>query len=132
MIALTLAALLLAAEPKTASPATGQQFDLVCTGTIQEMRGAEKPETRHYVLDLAAKRWCKTPDCRPSEIKSVTADEIKLGESDPAASTSVLHAISRQTGGYFDSLVIPSIGVSSTAKGTCNKAPFSGFPGAKF
>lgn len=120
-------AALFASSPVSAE--TAQQFDLICQGESQRSPGA-KPEavTRHYRIDLQAKRWCWESCERANEIESVTADRITFYQSPEGEP--MKHAYISRTDGSYSRV---SLGRTFTHdKGTCEVAPFSGLPKPKF
>ena len=122
----------LAATVAVAQQGQRQAFDLVCSGTEKPFGDGEpKPDTRRYTLDLSAKRWCRTSECREAlPIQLVTADEITLTRSERGDLVEHRHFISRISGEYVETVALSSSGSRTT--GTCSRAPFSGFPKAKF
>jgi hypothetical protein len=124
---------LLAAFPARAAQVT--RFDLVCKGAYKVLSSPaeNKTEARRYSIDVAAKRWCRTDECRQAlPIQTVTADQITLRITEPEASIEQRHTISRVTGAYYERVYAKFLGHTSISEGTCERAPFSGFPTAKF
>lgn len=114
------------------------QFDLVCRGQQRDQpTGPSREYERHYRLDLAAKRWC-SDECKSAfPIEAVTLDMITIRSNileSGHKGVDVDHRISRVTGEVTDN-VSSSIGgtlVYQGRKGSCERAPFSGFPPTKF
>jgi hypothetical protein len=73
--AITTLAYLLTATAAQAQPVS--RFDLVCSGEERAMGSGEKTaDSRRYTIDLAAKRWCRTTECKEGlSIEKVTPDE---------------------------------------------------------
>lgn len=114
------------------------QFDLVCSGMQRDQpTGPSRGYQRHYRFDLTAKRWCSDECASAYPIETVTSDMITIRSNilEPGhKGVDVDHRISRVTGEVTDNLS-SSIGgtlLYQGRKGTCEPAPFSGFPPTKF
>jgi hypothetical protein len=119
----TILAAIMLALPGAA--AEQQQFDLICTA---------KKDSVRYRVDLAAKRYC-AGDCRAVRpIVDVSATELVLERHEPAFRTDITSRtiINRSTGGWQTYVDIPGTGVPFSRDGSCEPAPFSGLPTAKF
>ena len=113
-----------------AAPAmAADQFDLVCTGQQRIL-----PSNRwhsyavRYRVDLARMIYCRF-DCKTTETIAA-ADAARITFQLPADGTPAAyldHYVDRTNGRWTYYL-----GGDSDAEGTCQSAPFSGFPAAKF
>ena len=104
-----------------------QRFDLVCTGERTDGRTGEKmAERRRYTIDLASERWCRTSECTAggAEIAEVTAKLISFTSPSPSGFDNLLHYVSLAKGTYVEWMDF----TGTRAAGTCQTAPFSGFP----
>lgn len=108
----------------SAAPASAEQFDLRCRH--------EKGETR-YRVDLVRGEACSGPCDRVWKMGEASTGELKLIDKTPktAGDLDERATVNRITGEYRYSSRIPGLG-SWTESGTCEPAPFSGFPAAKF
>jgi hypothetical protein len=116
-------------------------FNLVCTGTgvtglfqpgsVQIQQKKEEPFTAILRVDLDSKRWC-SGECETTQpIFSVEPTRIifrKDSDSDLQADT--ITFANRESGYYFDRNRVGQF--LSMNIGSCEKAPFSGFPERKF
>jgi hypothetical protein len=114
-------------------PATsGDQFDLVCTGTQTALESLQRsPITRRYHVDLKAGRWCANECPLVKGFAEVRPEHIVFEEAKPAYRgdpSEHLEFVRRDTGNwsYF--------GYGAQADGSCQIAPFTPFPsrGTKF
>jgi hypothetical protein len=95
-------------------------FNLVCSVTATAGTSRAR-STLILRVDLERWRWCIS-ECRTTQpLVSVTETEIWF--------TSSRH-VSRETGRYFDYNALPS--GDFRAEGTCERAPFTGFPQRRF
>ena len=100
--------------------AAADQFDLLCTGRLSDGKAIQ----RHYHVDLNANRWC-VDECTVKPLSEVSSGQIVFVETkeayrgDPARA---LDYVNRTTGqwSFFTSYWM--------GDGTCQPAPFSGFP----
>lgn len=129
-----LAGLAVWAVPVIAVAEQAPRFDLICSGVERPLGEQEtKAEQRRYTIDLAAKRWCRTTECKEGlPIESITADELVLTKSKPGAALEHRHSISRVTGKYAETIFVATVSSGSRSEGTCQRAAFSGFPKAMF
>lgn len=120
-----------------ATPATAaDQFDLVCKGTIKESyQGRERPIEVRYRVDLAAGTYCWWQCKTIATIKAVEPGRLVFQLVGPTLprQTRITETVDRTTGAWIDERDNgdPWEGYSSS-KGTCEPAPFSGFPATKF
>jgi hypothetical protein len=96
---------------------TPQQFDLICKGS---------GDVTHYRVDLAAKKWCWENCASTWPIARVEDERITFKEDD-TPSEKVWNWVSRTTGEWFQGMRSATLGEVSS-HGTCEPAPFSGFP----
>lgn len=100
--------------------AAADQFDLVCKGG---------KETMHYRIDLTSGEYCADKCERILKVQEATAGMITLSETRSALSAAPIgyNQINRLTGEwrwFFQG--------GQNITGKCERAPFSGFPVAKF
>lgn len=123
--------------PAVALGQSGQQFDLVCTGTqttIDAGGSRAERQTQRYRIDLAARRWCQE-DCKAAlKIQEVTPDEITLVDGEMSKTLQGHHrlAISRTSAEVVDEVSMRALNLTMTFNGSCSKKPFSGHPKPKF
>lgn len=110
------------------------QFDLVCKGwTRDRVQGPKQPLEVRYRVDAAAKLWCQA-DCHLVQaIQEITPGMITFRSN--------LLEAGRQSD-FFDQTISRSSGeltdfmagsyIYWERGGTCEPAPFSGFPAGKF
>jgi hypothetical protein len=114
-----------------------QQFDLVCSGTLEShsITGDEsKPYSYRYRFDLAQNKWCEGACKAPRDILRLAPTQITL--ADEKTDTVREHAyrsvtIDRETGRH--SILSTSNSrftgpITMKWEGQCEKQPFSGFP----
>jgi hypothetical protein len=99
------------------------QFDLACSGTVTGVGQT----TRHYRVDLKAGKWCANGDddkCVAKPIAEVAPDLIRFERRDPQypGDTKIIHYVVRTTGHWYERWDVME------TEGTCEPAPFSGFP----
>lgn len=103
---------------------TPQQFDLVCTGTVTSVG---QPTTRRYHVDLQARKWCAGVDqCAVRDIAEIDPDVIWFERHQPTyrGDMKITHYVERTTGKWVWILD------AMDTEGTCEPAPFTGFPTA--
>lgn len=117
-------------------------FNLVCTGTyyLGEMRGLGLPEDRQPFraiirVDLRSQRWC-IDDCQTtSRLLRVSDTLIVFHASEDSAGDNVMTA-NRENGAFLDRMRLNAQGSASAfismRTGTCERAPFTGFPQRRF
>lgn len=111
-------------------------FNLVCTGNettgrMSSNRATDEKTsfTEVYRVDLLNNRWCSDV-CRDTKaIKLVDDTHINLQSGSYAGVESFL-TISRETGDYF--YMFRTNSAFRTRSGSCERAPFTGFPERKF
>ena len=113
--------------------ATTLPFNLVCTGLISESatRFRSKPIRSEYRLDLNQGIFCRDDCDQIQQIFSVTdltitLENVRWGEG---PSTVVQTVINRESGEY-NRLFRSGVG-GFVEVGTCERAPFTGFPERK-
>jgi hypothetical protein len=100
-----------------------EQFDLQCSGSVYD----GGPISRHYRVDLTANKWCANGDngvCATRPIAETDPDLIWF-EKEPRkfpSDVGIIHYVSRLNGKWYWHLGPMEV------EGTCEKAPFSGFP----
>lgn len=115
-------------------------FNLVCTGTYQHVPVASLPMpppaggtpfTIIYRVDLESRRYCADTCTTTEALASVTDTMItfRLYPLGNEASGDV-SSVNRETGMYTSVLIIGSGAIVS--QGTCERAPFTGFPQRRF
>jgi hypothetical protein len=115
--------------------AVASTFNLVCTGTSTiRTFGGENAEgySKEYRIDLGVKKWCEN-DCQAlHDFAAIGPVQLTLAAKpeDLRSGDFTSHQINRQTG--EESLTVTSgrgaAIVILKAAGTCQAAPFSGFP----
>lgn len=158
---LSLALVILLSSPASAQqarrqtpPADPMRFDLICTVTASGVNGTKTDGTsiskmevggtvRHRI-DLRAMRTCFGACSFPRNIMSVTADQIVIGDRryitrsvDQKQYVNSFEVISRHSGNHrIESTFYESEYGGERGKmwadSTCMRAPFSGFPAARF
>jgi hypothetical protein len=127
----------LAMPAMAAAPAV--QFNLNCSGTFSARSlyvDKTEPYSSVYRIDLAAGKWCEA-DCKAlHDIASVQPTQITLTEKKvdtPSEKSQLSNVIDRETGEHRilslyssprDRRMISTL----NWKGSCEPAPFSGFP----
>jgi hypothetical protein len=119
--------------------AVATTFNLVCSGTlatgmIEKGRVRDfksEPFTMIYRVDLASRRWC-TDECEETKpIVSVSDTRIVfLSQDTPELSLRIGASVNRESGEFQHHL--KSGDFSALRQGTCEPAPFTGFPARKF
>lgn len=113
-------------------------FNLVCTGTevvgpmsIALVNSPDAvPYQVTYRIDLSQQRWC-SHECETTRyIASVSEIEIVLETTTPGARPESGVRLNRETGRFLDLLLIGNNAV--LRQGTCEPAPFTGFPARRF
>lgn len=120
-----------------AAVVAGGQFNLDCSGSVERtavMLGAStEPFSTTYRVDLGASRWCSDSCEARSPIARIEPTRILLENKDidtPREREQLLIVIDRRTGAY-KAFAIAGTGASAVAlewTGTCDRAPFTGFP----
>ena len=113
-------------------------FNLVCTGT--EATGklsvglVNSPDAQPYSItfrvDLEHGRWCSHECSTTQRIVSVSDTEIRLETNVPGADDLSAVTLNRETGRFVDLLTIGEN--ARLRQGTCERAPFTGFPQRRF
>ena len=120
-----------------ASAQPQQQFDLVCSGTLESDSLSGKKSNAYsyrYRFDLTANKWCDGECKAPRDILRLAPTQITLADekSDtPSERSFRQETIDRETGRH--SLVSTSSSrllgpMIMKWAGQCEKQPFSGFP----
>lgn len=94
------AAIAIAALAATSAQAAGQQFDLVCTGTVSGA-GERNPQpwSARYAIDIAANAWCEAPCGSPKPFARIEPGRLVLIDmSDRVRDTPEFFAIDRVSG----------------------------------
>lgn len=107
-------------------------FNLACAGTMRSgplglalPEGEGEPFTIVYRIDLDAGRWC-SGECDATEpLAAVASGEIVLREQHHPAGSSVVRFIPG-TGRFTDTVIAGN--TATLRSGTCEIAPFTGFP----
>lgn len=110
--------------------AAPDQFDLVCTGSIQAGTKPAEPWSSRYRVDLRAGRWCFDTCPKVNGIFRADAGEIVLTNRDdrPSGSWVELHTVQRSTGDMVQRIASLDLYI----KATCEPAAFTAIPDTKF
>lgn len=114
-----------------------QQFDLVCTGTRQEqLNGPMASLSQRIRIDLGANQYCYDACDTVLSIAHVTASSIVFvdrQEDTPRRRSSMRAEVNRVTGAYRNLWIeVRPIPTYWDTRTQCERAPFSGFPAARF
>ncbi len=101
--------------------AAAEQFDLVCKS---------KAEVTRYRVDLAAREWC-WEGCTNGTWRIADVTSSRIVFKDEKTDTSVVSNFVDRSSGRYSRFNQSRFGTFSS-QGTCEVAPFSGFPKAKF
>lgn len=127
---------LLAIAPASAA---GQQFDLVCKGTLEVMsfRGTTtEPFESRYRIDLDQSKYCEK-DCRAlfalASVQPGSITFIDKRVDTPSEDSILITQVDRETGTYRGTSTSrtpgrPELTFTMKWAGTCEAQPFSGFP----
>lgn len=109
-------------------------FNLVCSGTsaIRDGKDGEvKAAPYHAVLrvDLPRRRYCLDACRETFPLVAVTPGQIVLQDG-PIFGGTIHHTVDRKTGRYALHVItnLGPRGFENTSTGTCERAPFAGFP----
>ncbi|WP_156447431.1 hypothetical protein [Blastomonas sp. CCH1-A6] len=132
---LQLLAILAFAVPTTAT--APEKFDLKCTGERQfHLESPVEPHSYGFRIDLKSQKWCWEHCDIIFDIAQVHPDRLILAEKHEVlgrVTSHLVNVIDRTNGNHrFRSSVTGSTGNVHTINGTCEPAPFSGFPATKF
>jgi hypothetical protein len=109
-------------------------FNLVCSVTSVS-EGRSTPATIVYRVDLDASRYC-TDDCRQTLSLARTTESDIVFQDGPSPYTGLLNhtRVSRESGNYFSRISgsMGSIEMLIVTTGSCERAPFTGFPARQF
>ena len=133
-----LSTLCLATSPVWAA----EQFDLVCSGTLETVTDVvsglnvkniknQQPWSGRIQVDLDAKQYCFSAECpAASVIFDVAPDKIVFSPINALSGGGEYAEVSRVDGHFRRSFVRNM--VTSTYRATCEKAPFTPFPKTRF
>lgn len=113
-------------------------FNLICTGTYTSGELLARPEETRQVqvtlrVDLARGRWCGGTCETTAPIHRVTDTQITFRyEDNRRLDTDTITTVNRESGEYFDRERFLSFNRYSMTMGTCERAPFTGFPARRF
>lgn len=117
-----------------AAAASGATFNLNCTGTYTWGKMLSKPEqetqiTVTYRVDLDSGRWCSGECKTTAQFYRVTDTQIvfRLSE-DKEVGTDTITTVNRESGEYLDRDRLLFANLVFMTIGTCERAPFTGFP----
>lgn len=117
---------------------SGQQFDLTCSGEVQRRAIGEDgpfvPWTGVIKVDLQAGSFCQDACQMVEQLGRVTPEVIEIGHREATSHTD-LSSVNRRTGQYRRMVTrfeAGGRGTSEIYRGTCEPAPFSGFPETRF
>jgi len=106
-----------------ASAQSADQFDLICTGKSQGYP-ADQSENATYHVDLAAKQWCRG-ECSVQVIERIEPSVIWFKDQPTTSGKGEwIEYVDRVSGKW-----VREMGPWVT-EGTCEPAPFTGFPSA--
>lgn len=123
-----------------ASPAYGvtNQFDLDCKGSFFDGNLSNPfsmkrvfDDSRHYRIDLSAKRWCSGSCETTNEIMEYGTRLLVLEKSENSGAEFFTY-MNRESGEYVVRSRFHAIDKATLAMGKCEPMPFSGFPTLKF
>lgn len=130
-------ALLMAGGAATAAHAADDQFDLNCTGLLKGFEGKglmrlhqpDKPVTQHYRVDLASNHWCVGDKCAVQPFAEIRSDLLSFERRDASfiGDAMLLNTVDRTTGKW----TVIAEPAHVRIEGTCERAPFTGFPSAE-
>lgn len=117
----------------TALAQAPEHFDLVCSGTMREISGAERSFAERFAIDLSAGAYCFQGCRAPSTIARIEPGWLVLKDDPPnhAFQRNVLR-ISRTEGAYTRLVVSRSLGTADQWNGTCAVADFTPLPARAF
>lgn len=116
---------------------TPRQFDLRCEGTRQmDLNGPRQPHSFSIRVDLDLNRWCWTACERTYEIADIGPERITFrdeSEETVRRRSRVEAYVDRTTGEFRQNWIeVRPIPTYLDVMATCEPAPFSGFPAARF
>jgi hypothetical protein len=107
-------------------------FNLACSGTVRSgPLGMALPERDGepfsivYRIDLNTQRWCSDACDSIEELASVASGEILLRDRHDPVGSSVVRFLPG-SGRFTDTLIVGD--TATLRSGTCEPAPFTGFP----
>ncbi|WP_313536473.1 hypothetical protein [Sphingomonas sp.] len=113
-------------------------FNLVCTGNSVSGRiddfktfEAKSPFKREIRVDLERMRWCDDECTATRPIKSFTETGIVFDLKEEAG-LETWHMVNRESGSYILRVRGSEINYVRMDTGSCERAPFTGFPTRKF
>jgi len=118
--------------------ANAQQFDLVCTGTVESSRPAgnrvtEPYETR-FRIDLNRDMWCQDECATTRPFATVNNSEFVLVRDPKEEGIGITKRIDRTTGTYYALMTIRSRTTSQyiNYRAQCTKAEYTPIPSQQF
>lgn len=115
-------------------------FNLICTGTsthgklfdFKAAKANERPFKKELRVDLVRMRWCLGECTTTTPIVSVSDTKIVFEAEDDGGFDTV-HMVNRESGTYGYRMRDMNIGyLMMMETGSCERAPFTGFPHRKF
>ncbi|MFA6219634.1 MAG: hypothetical protein WC692_07615 [Erythrobacter sp.] len=122
-----------------AALAAGQQFDLICKGTLKSSSTTgdkSEPFETHLRFDLERGKYCEQKCRALFDIASIQPGSLTLTDKrvdTPSEDSFIRISINRETGEYAGTSAWrtpgrPELNVILKYTGTCEAYPFSGFP----
>jgi len=130
---------LLAAMIISPASAGGDQFDLICKGTLRVVsyRGTtSEPFESHYRVDLGQGKYCEA-ECKTlfplASIQPGSLTFIDKTVDTPSEDSTLITQVNRESGVYWGSSTSrtpgrPELTFTMKWEGACDAQPFSGFP----
>ena len=111
-------------------------FNLVCTGATTngpmfDINAKGSPVRTVIRVDLDSGRWCSGDCATTSEINEIQETSIIFRAKEDERGDDFF-AVNRESGKFIDRTRSFSINWSTLTIGTCEKAPFTGFPARRF
>lgn len=119
--------------------AAAAAFNLICSGTTHSSKGfaenyPDAPFNEVYRVNLTSKRWCSRECTETQPIFEVTPERIVFEQDIRGDYDDTGRFVNRENGvyAYRDRRLIGSDIFLTWTRGSCKRAPFSGFPARKF
>nr|WP_295237626.1 hypothetical protein [uncultured Brevundimonas sp.] len=118
--------------------ANAQQFDLVCTGTVESgstlVPATTEPWEGRLRIDLARGVWCEGVCRSPEPFVSVNAGEFVLFDNMTAKGEGRRESVNRTTGAYRSATIMKTSGstIAISYRAQCTKAEYTPIPSQQF